>query len=193
MGKQSVSHEVPVKNPATQPKPTVTSNTSTATAPVNNKNNDAPKSLQAIQTVSLRKKAAPAATVRKQTEEEHFVVNQPFTKEALQLAWKQYVENIEEDLHLAKAMNNMPLEILEDYQLEALVQNQALEAKLIAIKGTLEKHLRRQLKNGKIQLLIRMSSVTDPSRPFTNKEKLDFMIQKNPHLETLYRSLNMDF
>jgi hypothetical protein len=125
-------------------------------------------------------------------EEEVFAVNQPFTKEALERAWRRFAEDIQDDPHLTNAMKAFPPNMLEDYQIEAVIQNQALEAKLLQLKPELERHLHRQLKNGKIRLRLRMAEENENTRPFTARDRLDSMMQKNPHLEKLYRSLGLE-
>jgi DNA polymerase III subunit gamma/tau len=168
-------------------------NASQAIAPVNvRKDSESTKKVTTLKTVSLRKKQVEATEEAPKNEEEAFPINQPFTKEALHLAWYQFVETIQEDPHLVNAMKSFPPELLESYQIEVAFQNQALESKLLQLKPTLERFLHQRLKNNRIRMQLRMAEANENTRPYTSKDRLDYMIQKNPNLETLYRSLGLE-
>lgn len=152
-----------------------------------------PKSFQSLKTVSLRKKEVVSkATQIKEEETEHIQINQPFTKEALHLAWNIFIEGIQEDTHLINAMKAYPPELLDEYQIEVVVQNQPLEKKILDLKPSLERKLQHLLKNNRIQIRVRIAEIHENLRPYTAKDKLDCMIQKNPNLELMYRTFGLE-
>jgi sRNA-binding regulator protein Hfq len=52
--------------------------------------------------------------------------------------------------------------------------------------------LHHNLKNNRIKMSVRLTEGSEMARPFTSRDKLDAMIQKNPHMELLYRTLGLD-
>lgn len=166
---------------------------SRASAPVGvKKESSAPMTLQSLQTVSLKKKPEEQVATTIQVEEEAPLLNQPFTAEALQRSWNIFVETIRDDTHLANAMKSCTPLLKEDYVVEVTVQNQPLEKKFQDLVIPLERHLHHHLKNNRIKMSIRLAEENEMARPFTSRDKLDAMIQKNPNMELLYRTFGLD-
>ena len=124
--------------------------------------------------------------------EDVLLVNQPFTAEALQRAWNIFIDNIKNDTHLVNAMKTCPPVLKENYEIEITVQNQPLEKKFQDLTITIERHLHHLLKNNRIKMTIHLAEEGEMARPFTSRDKLDAMIQKNPNMELLYRTLGLD-
>ena len=124
--------------------------------------------------------------------EEVLLVNQPFTAEALQRVWNIFIDNIKNDTHLVNAMKSCPPALKENYEIEVTVQNQPLEKKFQDLSITIERHLHHYLKNNRIKMTIRLAEVGEMTRPFTSRDKLESMIQKNPNMELLYRTFGLD-
>jgi DNA polymerase-3 subunit gamma/tau len=166
---------------------------STATAPVGvKKESGSPLTLQSLQTVSLKKKQEELESKPRQEEEETLLLNQPFTPDALQRSWNIFIETIQDDIHLVNAMRSCPPVLKDDYVVEVTVQNQPLEKKFQDLTISLERHLHHHLKNNRIRLAIRLAEENELARPFTARDKLDAMIQKNPNMEVLYRTFGLD-
>lgn len=167
---------------------------STASAPTGTKKESTViPTLSSLQTVSLKKK--PEEVVQKTTEEdaeEKLLLNQPFTAEALQRSWNIFIETIQDDIHLVNAMKSITPLQKEDYVIEVTVQNQPLEKKLQDLIIPIERHLHHNLKNNRIKMTVRLAEGGEMARPFTSRDKLDAMIQKNPNMELLYRTFGLD-
>jgi len=124
--------------------------------------------------------------------EETTIFNQPFTPEALQRSWNIFIDNIKNDTHLVNAMKSCSPVMKEDYEIELTVQNQPLEQKFQDLCITIERHLHLHLKNNRIKMTIRLAEGGEMARPFTSRDKLEAMIQKNPNMELLYRTFGLD-
>lgn len=120
------------------------------------------------------------------------MLNQPFTAEALQRSWNIFIETIQDDIHLVNAMKSCPPVLKDDYEIEVTVQNQPLEKKFQDLVIPVERHLHQNLKNNRIKMSVRLAEENELARPFTARDKLDAMIQKNPNMELLYRTLGLD-
>jgi DNA polymerase III subunit gamma/tau len=165
---------------------------SKANVPTNiKKESAAPPTVKSLQTVSLRKKQEEVVEQATVTEDV-LLVNQPFTAEALQRSWNIFIDNIKNDTHLVNAMKSCPPVLKENYEIEVTVQNQPLEKKFQDLTITIERHLHHFLKNNRIKLTIRLAEVGEMTRPFTSRDKLEAMIQKNPNMELLYRTFGLD-
>lgn len=155
------------------------------------KENTPPPTIKSLQTVSLRKRKEVVVEQSVKTEEV-LLVNQPFTAEALQRSWNIFIDNIKNDTHLVNAMKSCPPVLKDNYEIEVTVQNQPLEKKFQDLSLTIERHLHHHLKNNRIKMIIRLAEEGELVRPFTARDKLDAMIQKNPNMEFLYRTLGLD-
>ncbi len=165
---------------------------STASAPVGvKKDTNVPHTFRSLQTVSLRQKQEEIIE-KPAEEEEKLLLNQPFTAEALQRSWNIFIDTIKDDTHLVNAMKSNPPILKEDYQIEVTVQNQPLEKKFQDLTITIERHLHQNLKNNRIKMTVRLAEVGEMVRPFTSRDKLEALIQKNPNMELLYRTFGLD-
>ena len=165
---------------------------SKAIVPTNvKKESTAPPTIKSLQTVSLRKKQEEVVEEAVVTEDV-LLVNQPFTAEALQRSWNIFIDNIKNDTHLVNAMKSCPPVLKENYEIEVTVQNQPLEKKFQDLTITIERHLHHNLRNNRIKMNVRLAEVGEMARPFTSRDKLDAMVQKNPNMELLYRTLGLD-
>ena len=165
---------------------------STAIAPVGaKKETNVPPTFRSLQTVSLKKKPEEEIETTV-TEEEKILLNQPFTAEALQRSWNIFIDTIKDDIHLVNAMKSYPPMLKDNYEIEVTVQNQPLEKKFQDLTISIERHLHHNLKNNRIKMTVRLAEEGEMARPFTSRDKLDAMIEKNPNMELLYRTLGLD-
>ena len=166
---------------------------SAASAPTGlKKETNVTPTLLSLQTVSLKKKPEELVQKSSEEEEETLLLNQPFTTDALQRSWNIFIETIQDDIHLVNAMKSCSPVLKDDYVVEVTVQNQPLEKKFQDLVIPLERHLHHNLKNNRIKMSVRLTEGSEMARPFTSRDKLDAMIQKNPNMELLYRTLGLD-
>jgi DNA polymerase-3 subunit gamma/tau len=116
----------------------------------------------------------------------------PYTLEALVKAWNKYSDELPDDTHLANGMKTSSPQLLQEHAYEVLVTNPVLQKKLEDLKYTLERYLRKALKNRHIQLSIRLDESESASRPFTARDRFDAMAKKNPALIDFYRLFGLD-
>ena len=191
----------PSKLPPVKSVPPVTASTGTvepvkrsaASAPTGlKKETNVTPTLLSLQTVSLKKKPEELVQKSSEEEEETLLLNQPFTSDALLRSWNNFIETIQNDIHLVNAMKSCTPVLKDDYVVEVTVQNQPLEKKFQDLLIPLERHLHHHLKNNRIKMSVRLAEGGEMARPFTSRDKLDAMIQKNPNMELLYRTFGLD-
>lgn len=115
-----------------------------------------------------------------------------YTPEALTKAWMDFSQQLHDDIHLTNGMKTSPPRLLNGHSFEVVVTNPVLQKKLEELKYTIERHLRRAVKNRNIQLSIRLDESETSSRPFTARDRFDVLSKKNPALLDFYRLFGLD-
>lgn len=129
--------------------------------------------------------------------EQHQIFNQadetePFTSEYLKQKWEQYLTRLEERPNLKSTLSNVP-EIQDDYKLLLEIENTIQDNLITSIKPELVSFLRKELKNSKIQLVTKITDKVKGRIIYTDSEKFEEMIKKNPKLALLKQKFKLDF
>lgn len=120
------------------------------------------------------------------------VDNEEFTVGQLKEKWEIFVKGLDNRPNLQSTLFNVP-ELKEDFQLLLEIDNSVQEDLINSVKPELVSWLRKELKNGKIQLVTHISQVEKEKIIYTDQEKYLEMLKKNPQLEQLKRKFNLDF
>ena len=89
-------------------------------------------------------------------------------------------------------MTNLP-ELKEDFQLLLEIENTVQEDLIGNIKPELVTWLRSELKNSKIQLNTVITEKTKGRIIYSDAEKYDELVKRNPSLALLRKKFNLDF
>ncbi len=117
-----------------------------------------------------------------------------FTNEEFLQAWVDYST-------LAKSQNKMSLATLldhytpilkENYLIELALENKFQANELMHEKTEILNYLRTQLNNFSIQLETIIVEQMESKKPYTSTDKYQFMVKKNPSLETFRKTFNLD-
>lgn len=118
---------------------------------------------------------------------------EPFTEEQFHFYWEQLslkAKN-EDKINLFTLLSsNKPL--IEGTEITVLVENLALEGTFHDEKIDLLNFLRASLKNFDLQIQAKRVASKQSNRIYTNKDKYNYMVEKNPQLEELRRRFNLD-
>lgn len=117
----------------------------------------------------------------------------PFTQEELIRCWDAYTETIKKKVHLKNTMINCKPVLKEDFLFEVVVHNPGQQEELLNHNADILHTLRTQLKNGKIQLRIRIDEGNEKRLAYTSKEKFDLLNEINPLLSKLMDEFNLTF
>lgn len=115
-----------------------------------------------------------------------------FTQEQFKLKWDSYLKTLEDRPNLQSTLSNLP-ELKEDYQLVLEIENTVQEGLVNNIKTELISWLRKELKNSKIQLTTLITKKVKGRIIYTDAEKYDELLKKNPSLALLRKKFNLDF
>ncbi len=131
------------------------------------------------------------------TKEQHELYNRPdlteaFTNEQLQSKWKQYLSSLEDRPNLKSTLSREP-ELRADNTILLRIDNHVQDDLIKNIKPQLVSWLRRELKNSSIDLVTEVNETEGPKIVYTDGEKFEEMLRKNPDLAYLKQRFNLDF
>jgi len=162
-----------------------------ATTPVNNQpvNNQPVK--QGILRASLKKDTEEAKNLS--TMPENFmqpVQAESFTKDELQIAWRNYANELT-DKHLKSIMMYLNPELKANNTIEIYALNPDQIQFIQENSAPIKEYLFSRLKNNRINLEIKIKEDTTENTPFTNKDKYAYMADKNPLLNKLVQEFDL--
>jgi len=117
---------------------------------------------------------------------------EPVTQELLAEKWKEFTEKMADRPSLCSALSNVP-EIRDGNKLLLKIGNSVQEEDLRLIKPELISWLRKVLRNASIELTTSIGKIESERMIFSDSEKLQMMLQKNPELNELKQKFNLDF
>ena len=115
-----------------------------------------------------------------------------FTQEQLDEKWKEFKEKMADRPSLCSALSNVP-EITNGNKLLLKIGNSVQEEDIRLIKPELISWLRKVLRNAGIELTTSIGKIESDRMIFSDSEKLQMMMKKNPDLNDLKQKFNLDF
>lgn len=115
---------------------------------------------------------------------------EPFTEEKLREAWNAYAEQ-RKKFQAEYQMLSQPYK-LDGSVISVDLLSPVHETMLNNIKLELSSFLREKLRNNTIQVTGQLLSIEDQKIIYTNREKFDFLVEKNPMLKELKDRLGLD-
>lgn len=119
-------------------------------------------------------------------------LNEPFTEEQLLQKWAEFIATLDDRPNLKTTLSKTPV-LKEDLTLLITLDNSVQDELVKNIKPQLVSWLRRELRNSGIDLITEIAEDIIEKRAYTDTEKFEEMIQKNPKLALLKQRFNLDF
>lgn len=119
-------------------------------------------------------------------------LEEPFSKEQFELKWKEFVSRYENRPNLFTALSNIP-ELDNNYKLLLNIGSATIDEEIKIIKPDLVAWLRKELKNSRIELMTKVDVQKIKKVIYSDSEKLQVMINKNPQLNVFRQKFNLDF
>jgi DNA polymerase-3 subunit gamma/tau len=118
----------------------------------------------------------------------------PFSQSDLERVWGPMAVKISTDLpNLHHSLTSRPPVLNDDYKIVVSVDNKIQYNEIFLKLPDILHVLRTELKNWGIQLEILITErPPEMRRPYSDQEKLDALIEKNPAIKTLKDQLNLD-
>lgn len=118
--------------------------------------------------------------------------SEPFTLEQLTIKWNEFLDQIADRPNLRSTLSTVP-ELTESNKLLLKIGNSLQEEDVRLIKPDLISWLRKELRNSGITLTTRLEKIESERTFYSDSEKLQIMIHKNPELYELKKMFNLDF
>ncbi len=125
--------------------------------------------------------------------EEPYLMTSLFSQNELEHAWDEYGESLHRDYPdlYSTVKKHKPI-LKDDFLVEFYVENKLLDEKLNQKKNDLLQFLKTKLNNSSISLQIIVVENPKGSKPYTNREKFEYMAGKNPALRDLKEQLDLE-
>lgn len=120
------------------------------------------------------------------------VRSESFSMEELATKWNEFLDQIADRPNLLSTLSVVP-ELTEGNVLLLRIGNSVQEEEVRIIKPELVSWLRNELRNDSIELNAKYEKVETERVIFSDSEKLQMMMQKNPELYELKQKFNLDF
>jgi hypothetical protein len=128
---------------------------------------------------------------KQQTKKEiNIIQTTPFNQEELYTIWRKYA-NVSDDIYLKNTMLYITPELKEDHRIEIKTLNPEQANKFKEMGTEIKEFLFASLKNNQITLDIKMVEDTAQQSLFTDKEKYQYMADKNQNLIKLVQEFNL--
>lgn len=118
------------------------------------------------------------------------VLAESYTEEQLRQAWEAFAQR-RKKFQAEFQMLSQPY-MLEDHTITVELLSPVHETMLNSIKSELTGFLREQLRNNAIQVFGKLYTGEEKKIIYTNREKFDFLAEKNPILRELKERLGLD-
>lgn len=118
----------------------------------------------------------------------------PFSEEQLKASWEDYTKKMLNDGRhsLHSTMSGKPPLILDNFHLKLPIDNSAQAVELEREKSELLNHLRESLNNFSVSIEFEIQQSDQPTGLYTNSQKFEAMVKKNPNLGKLSSKLDLD-
>lgn len=118
--------------------------------------------------------------------------NDPFTKEQLEVKWRAFLDMIPDRPNLISTLSTIP-ELSDGNKLLLKIGNSVQEEEVRLVKPELLGFLKRELRNSGIELNVSIEKIESERTHFSDSEKMQLLMQKNPELFELKQKFNLDF
>ncbi len=129
---------------------------------------------------------AKEVQVQKVTEEENF------SEDAFRKSWKIFTEQLKKDGHQHAAIALDSDFILEGTSVTVHLVNPLQEEFILKVKHKLLGHLRQSMRNKNIDVHTVFNEVINKPKAYTEKDKLNLLIEKYPVLKDFKERLGLD-
>jgi len=156
--------------------------------------NIAPKTVSAYSLSSIQKKKEHQRAVDAIDQKDEVLPEDPFEEAKMQSLWAQYIEVIEAEGQkiLASNLNSDVPKLLKDHIIWIELPNETMKKEIERAQSGILNFLKKELNNYAIQLKITVSEQVAKQFAFTPEEKYEKLREKNPVIDLLRSSLDLD-
>jgi DNA polymerase-3 subunit gamma/tau len=118
----------------------------------------------------------------------------PFTQKELNVVWTNYVEHLQErGQQILASIINADQPILKETTIHLRFPNQSMKEDLEKSQGQILEYLKRELNNYLIDFEIAVDKSVTKKYVYTDQDKFSKLVEKNPAVDLLRRTFDLDF
>ena len=119
---------------------------------------------------------------------------EPFTYDRLLEVWNKYIQILKaaDKINLFTILNNFAPKLVNPTLIEISVESKTQEQFVVQESVELMNFLRHQLQNFAVDITFKQVERKIENRLYGNREKYDYLVNKNPKLDELRRRFNLD-
>lgn len=155
-------------------------------------NNGGTPSIKDALAGKIKKEETPQLIVQETEQAAPIEIDKSFDIKELKIVWQNYALKYKEEVHLFHTLTSQPIEN-EGSEITITVENSVQYEQVRVLKPEIIGYLRRELKNSQIEIDVKQEKPKGDNRVFTDDQKLQQMIQKNPELGRMKMLFHLDF
>jgi DNA polymerase-3 subunit gamma/tau len=118
----------------------------------------------------------------------------PFTQEQLSIVWAKYVEHLKErGQQILASIINADDPVLKETTIHLRFPNQSMKEDLEKSQGQILEYLKRELNNYLIDFEIAVDKSVTKKYVYTDQDKFSKLVEKNPAVDVLRKTFDLDF
>ncbi len=119
---------------------------------------------------------------------------EPFTYDQLLEIWNKYIQILKnaDKINLFTILNNFAPKLISPVLIEISVESKTQEQFVVQESVELMNYLRNQLNNFAVDITFKLVERKIENRLYGNREKYDYLVNKNPKLDELRKRFNLD-
>ena len=143
---------------------------------------------------SLKAKKAHEEALKNKVQVDSPIIEDPFTEEVLQKHWNDFVEKIEKEGQkiIASNLNADQPKLLDDFVIGITLPNDTMKKEVERAQSGVLDYLKAKLNNHSITLKVSVLETMDTKYAFTPEEKYEKIRSKNPAVDFLRQSFDLD-
>ena len=158
-----------------------------------NQENTSKKRVSALSLKSIQKKQQLAKEISERSPRKENLPTEDFTQQQMIEHWNAYTEIVKGQgkyNFLSHLTMNVPT--LKDGMIHLEFPNQTIKLEVERDKFDLLTYMRKELQNYNVDLVIEVNELQVKRYAYTDKEKYEKLVEKNPNLEALRRAFELD-
>ncbi len=118
--------------------------------------------------------------------------NTAYTSNALQIAWREYVETLKDRPAVFNIVNPMHISANADHSIPLVVSNTIQQSYLERERDSMLSFLRNRMENDGISVVFTVERSAAQKVVYTPEERFAYLVEKNPHLVEFRREFELD-
>jgi len=142
---------------------------------------------------SIQRKKEMEAIKKSKTEKEEVKLDQKFSENQALAAWDEYIKRLQKNgQKILASILATDTPTLNNKILKITLPNSTMKVELERAKGPVIKFLRKRLSNSYVDIEIEVNETMAKKYVFTGRDKFEKMVEKNPMLEKLRTTFDLD-